>query len=288
MKNIPLPPEQFAEFKLWLRGQDRIKWRDISSACLIPSWGETVCNQDFMIGNDSCAQYAYKVIQAYNPGLSLKWRKDEMHLLNMRPPWYFEGEYTGEVYHLDIIGAYSQFYRYLFWHSEWPYKRQKFPLYGIAEHFSQMSQTPQFKIARNSVVGIARSTRNKWVQGSNIWYTNKVNKLLSPTLWGQLQGILNQIASQMIEFGAIWINTDGYCFRDNFGFLSAKEYLESEGIAYRANQGEGNINGIASMDVPGVKVTGENNPSKPMNRVEPAGDINHLLHYQTNRRNYNG
>lgn len=287
MKNVALPPDQFEQFKLWLRGQEGIKWRDISSACLIPSWGETICNEDFMIGDLSCAQYGYKVIQEHNPGLSLKWRKEEMYLLDYRPPWYFEGLYTGPVWHLDIIGAYSQFYRHLYWHSEWPYKRQKYPLWGIAEHFSQQPQTPKFKIARNSIVGIARSTRNKWVQGANIWYTNKVNKYLSPTLWGQLQGILSQIAGMMLEYGAIWINTDGYAFKDEFGFLMGKEFLDSEGIAYRENFGIGTINGIASMNVPGVKVTKDNNPSKPINRVEPAGEINHLLNYQSNRRNNN-
>ena len=90
MKNVTMSHTKFIEFKEWLRKND-ITWRDLSTAALIPSWGECVCDDSFMIGGDSCAQYAYKRIQEFYPGLSLKWRKDELTLLDAKTPFYFAG-----------------------------------------------------------------------------------------------------------------------------------------------------------------------------------------------------
>ena len=286
MKNVPMPHAEFIEFKEWLRQRD-ITWRDLSTAALVPAWNECVCDNQFMIGSDSCAQYAYKTIQSIYPGLSLKWRKEELQLLDAKTPFYFEGLYRGNVYHIDIVGAYSQFYRYLFWHSEWPFKRQRHSLYPLAEFWANGPQDANHKIARNSVIGVARSTRNKWVKGNSVWYTAKVNKLLSPTLWAQLQGILQQIASVMLEFGAIWINTDGYIFRHEWDYQTALEWFEREKINVRCSIGEGEINGIASMNVPGVKVTGENNPTGPINRIGQPPETNFLLNWNINRENHN-
>ncbi len=285
MKNVVMSHSDFLSFKEYLR-KTEITWRDLSTAAMIPAWGECICDATFMIGEQSCAQYAYTVIQSLYPSLSLRWRQEELPLLDAKTPFYFEGLYRGNVWHIDIVGAYSQFYRYLYWHSEWPFKRQKFPLWDLAEFWAAGPQDANHKIARNSVVGIARSTKNKWVKGNNVWYTGKVNKLLSPTLWAQLQGILQQIAGVMLELGAIWINTDGYCFKSEWDYQAALEWFERERINVRGNVGYGEINGIASMNVPGVKITGENNPTGPISRVGPPPEINFIQHWQNNRENY--
>lgn len=282
MKNVTMSHSEFVKFKEYLRKTD-ITWRDLSTSVMVPAWGECICDNDYMIGDFSCAQYAHILLQKEFPGLSLRWRQTELELLGAKTPFFFDGEYTGPVYHIDIVGAYSQFYRFLYFHSEWPYKRQKHSLFGIASHFAGKTE-PQYKIARNSIVGIARSQQNKWVKGSSVWYTKKVNKFLSPTLWAQLQGILTQIAYQMIDFGAIWVNTDGYCFRDRFGYDTALDYFDHNDIKVRGTTGEGVINGIASMNVPGVKVTGENNPTKPMVRLDPLSEVNHLAELAKNKR----
>jgi hypothetical protein len=282
MINVILPTPQYTFTREWMRKQP-IKWRDLSSSIAIPTWGEAVCDKALTIGSKTCAEVAYDLLKETYPFLYLKWRKSEMELLDRRPPRLFQGPLIGEMFYLDIKAAYHTFYQYLYLHSDYPYKKQRYPLQPVAQEFIGRSD-PQWKIARNALVGITRSTKARWVYLDKTWETYKVNKYLSPTLWAQIQGILNQIASVMYKFGAVWFNCDGYVFTSQQAYTDALQWFEEKEIVIGdKGHGIGSINGINSIHIAGVKNTETRHSSKEVYHLE-AEDIDHLYYWNLNRK----
>lgn len=282
MKNVILPTERYTYTREWMRKQP-IKWRDLSSSMAVPAWGEAICDKALTIQDKTCAEIAYDFLVEYYPHLFLRWRKGEFQLLDRRPPRLYQGPFVGEMFYLDIKAAYWQFYQFLFLHSDYPYKRQRYPLKPISQEFIGRSEK-EWKITRNALVGITRSTKAKWVYMEKTWETFKVNKYLSPTLWAQLMGLLNQIAAIMYKFGAIWFNCDGYVFTSQQAYTNALQYFDDIGVTIGdSGIGVGSINGINSIHIAGVKNTETFNSSKEIFHLE-AEDIDHLHYWNLNRK----
>lgn len=263
MTNILLSRPDYQFFRAWLR-TTQVVWRDVGDSAIVPLWAESVCNKDVCTNGRTPGEIAYSKLREVYPSLKLQWRKSELDLLKQRPPKYFEGEYRGEVYGLDIKHAYAQVYRRLFLHGDWPRRRLRYPLVEVADGLDSLKE------ARNAVVGIARSTRNKWVQGEKVWYVNKKNPFLSPVLWGHIQSILNEIAGIMLEYGAIYVNTDGYAFTTAKQRDTAVNHLADYGIATKQFNGFGAILGISALCVPPFKQPLNVNRSKPLLHLEPV------------------
>lgn len=282
MINIIYDTKEYTKRREILRSME-VTWRDMSSSCAIPNWGEAICDKEYCIGDMTCAQIAHATLKRHFPGLDLRWRKAEMVLLDHRPPKVFRFPVTGQISYLDIRSAYKQFYQYLYLHSRFPYKSQKYPLFDLAQEFNDKTE-PGYKIVRNAVVGITRSTRNKYVRQKEVWYVVKQNKFLSPTLWAQLMGILNQVASDMIDLGAVWVNTDGYAFTSVSSYDKAIDYFNERGIIIGdKGTGHGYINGLTSVHIQGVKETSNNQGTGEIFHLETS-DINHLNYWMTNRK----
>jgi hypothetical protein len=276
MINVPLNDDSYIYWREWARTQDYLLWRDLGPAAIVPAWDECVCRLEDMVGPYTPGQLAYLTLKAHYPTLQLRWRKEEMGLLKTRPPKLFD-PYQGDIYCLDIVSAYAQLYRCLYLHNDWPFKRPKYPLQGIAEALMSEKKT------RNAIVGIARSTHNKWCQGERVWRSPKKNNYLSPTLWGQLMGLLNQAA--LLMKGAIFVNTDGYAFKTLAEREKGRQRLEDYGLTVRIFEGEGEITGINSLVIPGVKMPKEITISDPVAYFEPS-KIDFLDHWrkQNDRR----
>lgn len=282
MNNVILETPKYTFFREWLR-QQPVKWRDYSSSASIPTWGEAACDKAYCIGSKTCAEVSYDLLREYYPHLYLKWRKSELELLDRRPPRLFQGPFVGEMFYLDIKAAYWQFYQYLYLHSDYPYKRQRYPLQPISQEFIGRTQD-EWKIARNALVGITRSTKARWRYLDKSWETFKINKYLSPTLWAQLMGILNQIASTMYRFGAVWFNCDGYIFTSHQAYINALHYFEQIGVTIGdKGRGIGSVNGINSVHIPGVKNTDCHHNSKEVYHLE-GEEIDHIHYWNLNRR----
>lgn len=260
-KNVPLSNESYIYFRKWLRGTD-ILWRDLTDALIVPAWGEAICRRDTLDNdNKTPGERAYNTIRLCFSDLHLRWRKSELTHLDVRPPLYFRHPHLGEVFALDIRKAYCQIYKRLYLHADWPFKRLKYPLAEIALSLEKD------KLGRNAVVGICRSTRNKWVRGPEVWYQKKQNRYLSPVLWGHIMGILNQVAAKMIGFGAVYVHTDGYAFTTFRQAYTASQYLEDFGLQYKMQSGSGEILGISHLSIKGIK--------EPKGMV-PSGEVIHL------------
>lgn len=263
MQDVLLTKQDFNELKSWLRTQE-ITFRDISDAIIVPSWNEAIINCETADNFQSPGKIAYTALIESYPNLKLRWRGVELELLKLRPPKLFTKYYYGQMFGLDLHQAYHQLYSYMCLHSDWPTKRQKYPLLPVAETLGNRT-----KATRNAVIGIAISTRNKWCRGSTVWYVKKQNRFLSPTLWGQIQMILNEIAHKMIEFGAVHVNTDGYVFLNRREQFAGQRWLEDNQLDYSHFEGEGEILGISTVFIPGIKEPGELNSSKPTRHLEP-------------------
>ena len=263
MKNILLPRPDYQFFRAWLR-TTQVVWRDVGDSSIVPLWGESVCNESVCVDGRTPGEIAYSELRRVYPILKLQWRKNELDLLKQRPPKLFSGPYRGEVYGLDIKHAYCQIYRKLFLHADWPRKRLKYPLVEVANSLDDIKE------ARNAIVGIARSTRNKWVQGEKVWYVNKKNPFLSPVLWGHIMSILSEAAGIALKEGAIHINTDGYAFTSEKQRNIVRDRLEDFGVVTKQFSGYGAILGISALCVPPFKQPLEVNVSKPLLHLEPV------------------
>lgn len=255
MKNVPLPPLAYQEGRDFLRKQE-ITYRDMRQVSAVPSWREALCLSDIMIGDMTPGQLAYRTLAKEFPKVRLSWRQEEMRFLEMSPPKLFTPFERIECYGLDIARAYCQFYSRLGLDADWPNKRVRYPLNRVAEIL-----LPE-KAARNAVVGLAISTKNKWVKGEKVWYSDKYNRYLSPVLWGQLQTILHQIAIRAGDLGAIHINTDGYVFPNQTARDELAAWLSTFGVEYRTYQGIGTALGLNSLKVDGHKDSKRNDVSK--------------------------
>lgn len=261
-RNIGLERSQYVFFRQWLRST-QITWRDVTDSAIVPQWGEAICRKDCLDeSNKTPGERAFSILKMVYPNVDLRWRKEEIALLDFRPPKLFQGEFWGELYALDIRAAYQQIYSRLFLHADFPRKRLKYPLVEVAERLAGDKE------GRNAIAGIARSTRNKWVQGERVWYVKKQNRYLSPVLWAHLMLILNEIAQIAITNGAIYINTDGYAFRTAHERDSLASKLNYIGLDFTTCEGEGKIIGISALHIPGAKEPIELNVSQPTFHLE--------------------
>lgn len=135
------------------------------------------------------------------------WLPGHIKLLDQRSPLHYEGPAVGQLIYIDLDAAYSQIYKNLW--LDTPYPRGlggQYPLAAIADKLKD------WKVARNSVIGIARSTTMVGYRGTKRITVKIKNRFLAPGLWATVQSLLHWIASRAIACGAIYVNTDGYIF----------------------------------------------------------------------------
>lgn len=234
------------EFRGWLRCQG-VKFKDCRSSVVVPAWGECIVTEDVCENGKPATQLAYETLKKHYPDLRLRWSKEQMRYLDAKAPQIFKGEYWGELGYIDIKSAHAQLYKYLYLRSQRHFTRHQFPMYLIAEELHS------FKLARNCVVGICRSVEDKWVEQGEVSYRRKLNPYLSPTLWWQIAGILNQIASVMLGLGAVWINTDGYLFDQERNYRNAIHWFLDREILISHGWSTGYILAINNYYVKGLK-----------------------------------
>jgi len=167
------------------------------------------------------------------------WRGPMVRLFDKRPPMHYSGPAMGEFTYIDLKSAWWQFYRPLWLDQPWPRGyRGRYPLLEVAD------QLANWKAARNAVVGIARSRYVFGQKGSRQIKMAYTNKFLSPGLWATIMDLAHWVASKALEYGAVYVNVDGYMFPGvqsrQEGYF--KDFLEAHSLAYDVRAwGEGEI-----------------------------------------------
>lgn len=173
-------------------------------------------------------------------------RKEELNLLDVPPPNYYTGEeYHGQLFYLDLSGAYNQIYEFLTLDCAFPGGEGELWLTGPAQRLRTN------KLARNALVGITRAhTVPLWKDGEekdNPFH----NTYFNPNLWAQIQAILHELATIAINEECFYVATDGYLFKDKEGFETFKEVLDNSGMKYKVLSGKGRVTGWCSYSLPG-------------------------------------
>lgn len=157
------------------------------------------------------------------------WSRAMAQLFDWRSPMHYGGPIEGPMVLVDLKSAYRQIYQRLWLDTAYPGGYYgKYPLWHVALRLEK------WKLARNSLVGIARSRVTWGIKGEKRIEIFVTNPYLSPGLWATVQHTLHWAASLALSFGAVYVNTDGYIFRqeernvDKFFETLAKAELVAE------------------------------------------------------------
>lgn len=222
-------------------------------------------------------------LKRHFPGVRrIGWPKKMIALLDYRPPIAYLRPFRGSGYHYDLVGAYWQIYRRLWLDIGYPTG------FGHLDLMPMATRLERDKLARNAIIGIIRARGTRFVKGRTHKILGSKNNYLSPPLWAQIQAILNEIAYTAIEFGAIYIATDGYIFPDmpagdEYAF---EKFLNAFGFSFRRAYGQVNIRGWGSYST-ALKTTklfsnGKIGGQKTFNsikHVNPRKPLKQVIHF---------
>jgi hypothetical protein len=189
-----------------------------------------------------------EIVRHY-PTYNNRVRKETFKLLDIAPPMFYSGPRTGELFYLDLKGAYVQIYQHLWLDQAYPRAMCEYPLWSIAQRLKD------WKAARNGLIGLTRSHELYMVNGPRTYFQKYHNRYFNPHLWRQLQGILHSFAEYARQNGAIYIATDCYIFHNVVGFIKMEDMLKSLKMEVHRGHNDGAIYGWGSYSIPGVKST---------------------------------
>lgn len=201
-------------------------------------------NLDGVVLYMTASEAARTELQRIYPTFNSRVRKVEFALLDISPPiWYDGSTRYGDLFYLDLAGAYYQVYRKLTLDVVWPRGMGEYPLMEVAERLAN------WKRARNSLVGL---TRSHTLSASEGWVDKEVkfhNKYFNPHLWHCVQQILHTLTAQAVTRGCVYSNVDSYIFTRHRYYQQFKGILDDYGFSYHVEQGDGYIRAFGDYKV---------------------------------------
>lgn len=198
------------------------------------------------------------------------WNKRCWHLLDVPHPLHCDPlGHSETLIYVDIKGCYYNLYRhlpiYLFY---WGLK----PICGDSQ-FKDFLPTDidNYKLVRNSVVGVFRCTRSTRVFDRKIVGTDNHNKFLAPCHWGAMAEMLHHFAHMAMSLGARYYNTDGAIFTSEESAVKWSSQIQEWGLQTEIKAiGSGHISAIGAYSIGGknadkrfVRPHGYSNLHKP-------------------------
>lgn len=178
----------------------------------------------------------------------LGWRGKHKSLFSIPMPFFCRGPVWFLGYHIDLTAAYWQIYRNLMLDCRWPRGLGMLELRGVADRLEK------WKLARNALVGITRSTSATAIKNKGRVKVYPDNPFLTPLLWANIQYVLHSLASISRDLGGHYCMTDGYLMEEGDArrFMSLLDVYD---IKYTAHYGEIEIKGWQSYRVEGYRTT---------------------------------
>lgn len=153
---------------------------------------------------------------------------------------------SGEGAYLDMKSAYWQILKAGGWNVD--YSRGRFLLGGAD---IRDFPSPEIKLARNSLVSCCLSGGMSVWDGEKITTTKQTSKQINLVLYAFVMDVLNTVAYEMLQAGAVYINTDGYIMPDH-AIDHAFEIADSWGIELVVkDQGHYRVRGIGNYEIDG-------------------------------------
>ena len=177
------------------------------------------------------------------------WNRKSWRLLDIPQPLFCTpiAEARGLIY-VDISGCYFNIYRKLpidLWF-------QGLRIMGGEVWFKDFlpSDLQQYKLCRNSIVGVIRSLEASRIRSGKIEPEQNRNPLLNPMLWGFMAHLLHLFACAAVVNGAIYYNTDGAIFQNDEDAISWMSLINEWGLAPKLDaKGDGWVASIGNYRV---------------------------------------
>jgi len=153
---------------------------------------------------------------------------------------------SGDGVYLDMRSAYWQIIQRSGWNVD--YSRGRFVLGGAdVRDFP----APHIKLARNSLVSVGMGGSMQIWDGEKIISNNQSKKFTNVLLFSFVMDILNTIAYEMVQAGAVYVNTDGYILPYS-SLDRAYEIADSWGVEMIVkDQGHYHVKGFGAYDIDG-------------------------------------
>jgi hypothetical protein len=121
---------------------------------------------------------------------------------------HFSKETWGDLVYVDLRSAYFSILTHTHCGDLWP---GQFWIRGLTD----LSDCHSAKIIRRILPTLAKSSDATVYQNGELHRQKLGNKNHNPSLWLECQSVLNAIAAVAVDvFGAVYVHTDGYIFRD--------------------------------------------------------------------------
>lgn len=288
----PRTTDDFARIQLSRRVHEFANWGDIArrisldssfEGAFTGSYSVTLRTQQFTyvashhqwVGHPVSAGAVSRLI--LNEGLALLgrkrilWNMKSKPLLDIPHPLYCNpnGRIQDLIY-IDIKGAYYNIYRRM----PFDIQFQGLRVYGGEVWFADFlpSDWGDYKIARNTMIGVMRSKISSRVKDGKIKISGNRNNYLAPCHWGFIAHLLHTIAHKAISLGALYWNVDGAIFGDVDNALVFSDYLANIGFQSDIKgRGLGRVFSIGNYKVGSLR-GGRVNPREHAynNLIEPS------------------
>lgn len=195
------------------------------------------------------------------------WNKHCLQYLDIPQPLYAEPQPEGTfLIYADIKSCYYDIYRRMpfdfFWNGF-------VPTWGEVWFKDFLPpKLKDFKIVRNSLVGVLRVRTSSKVHNSKVVCTGNRNVLLSPCHWGFMAELLHYFANLALECGAIYYNTDGAIFLKREDYERWKTYMEYFGFTTSIK-----AEGWGWVDYPGCYKVGTLGQTRRLGRIMSTSNI---------------
>lgn len=107
--------------------------------------------------------------------------------------------------YIDILSAYWSILKRVGWDVDYSPERW----IGVRSSVLDFPY-PDIKLARNCLVSAGLPTTLRIWTGDKVIFQKKGNKYINMVLWGLCMDVLNGLACDMLEAGAVYVHTDGY------------------------------------------------------------------------------
>lgn len=170
------------------------------------------------------------------------WQKHRSPPLAVKPCTIDDGVY------IDIKSAYWSILQIVGWDADYTPSRWL----GVRSDNSDFPY-PDIKLARNSLVSVG-------LPGSvQIWHAGKVsvhkkgNKYINMVLWSLVQDVLNGVALDVVEAGAVYAHTDGFIVPRN-RVDAATAAIEAWGLPWSIKgQGRAEVRSVGEYVIEGLR-----------------------------------
>lgn len=200
----------------------------------------------------------------------LFWNKRCLPLLEIPQPLYCNPvDYAEELIYVDVKACYYKLYSnlpvFLFY---WGLR----PISGDIRFRDVLpSNLQDYKLVRNSLVGVLRATRSTRVRDYKIHSYPNRNKFLSPCHWGAMAELLHYFAAQAVACNCIYYNTDGAIFRTEEDATNWAVKMSEWGMETSIKgRGAGRVSAIGNYHIAGMNTSNRLVRGRPYNNLLEA------------------